>query len=92
MRGSWFKSRLFWSVSDCVFCCSAPQQGEASDDFLKSCSADGVSCTTENSAVAEEEGESELVTLFNQSVSYTELFCVCFLFCCVNAKVDQSRF
>uniref|UniRef100_A0AAQ4PUJ3 Inositol 1,4,5-trisphosphate receptor n=1 Tax=Gasterosteus aculeatus aculeatus TaxID=481459 RepID=A0AAQ4PUJ3_GASAC len=33
------------------------QQSEASQDFLKSCSADGVSCSSE--AVAEEEGETE---------------------------------
>lgn len=37
-----------------------PQQAEASQDFLKSCSADGVSCTdeTDENAVAEEEGPS----------------------------------
>uniref|UniRef100_A0A3B4XD90 Inositol 1,4,5-trisphosphate receptor n=1 Tax=Seriola lalandi dorsalis TaxID=1841481 RepID=A0A3B4XD90_SERLL len=34
-------------------------QSEASQDFLKSCSADGVSCTAETSAVTEEEGEKE---------------------------------
>lgn len=34
---------------------SAPQQSEASQDFLNSCSADGVSCTAETST--EEDGE-----------------------------------
>ncbi|KAM9350729.1 inositol 1,4,5-trisphosphate-gated calcium channel ITPR3 [Symphorus nematophorus] len=38
---------------------AAPQQSEASQDFLKSCSADGVSCTAETTAVTEQEGESE---------------------------------
>lgn len=41
-----------------VLCCSAPQQNEASQDFLKSCSSDGVSCTAETTAVAEQEGQS----------------------------------
>lgn len=53
---------VFTGLSVTVFRCSAPQQGEASEDFLKSCSADGVSCTPETNAVAEEEGNSELVT------------------------------
>ncbi|XP_067449609.1 inositol 1,4,5-trisphosphate receptor type 3 [Thunnus thynnus] len=40
---------------------AAPQQSEASQDFLKSCSADGVSCTTETNAatVTEDEEESD---------------------------------
>ncbi|XP_029011065.1 inositol 1,4,5-trisphosphate receptor type 3 isoform X2 [Betta splendens] len=37
---------------------SAASQGEASEDFLKSCSADGVSCSVETSAAAEEEEEA----------------------------------
>lgn len=41
-----------------VFCRSAPPQSEASQDFLKSCSADGVSCTAASDAATEEEGES----------------------------------
>ncbi|XP_029290994.1 inositol 1,4,5-trisphosphate-gated calcium channel ITPR3 isoform X3 [Cottoperca gobio] len=36
---------------------AAPQQSEASQDFLKSCSADGVSCTTEPDGVTEKEEE-----------------------------------
>ncbi|XP_068181025.1 inositol 1,4,5-trisphosphate-gated calcium channel ITPR3 isoform X2 [Antennarius striatus] len=32
-----------------------PQQNEAAQDFLNSCSADGVSCTAETTAIAEEE-------------------------------------
>ncbi|KAK2898150.1 inositol 1,4,5-trisphosphate receptor type 3 isoform X2 [Channa argus] len=35
-----------------------PQAGEASEDFLKSCSADGVSCTVETNGVTKEEEES----------------------------------
>ncbi|XP_034082094.1 LOW QUALITY PROTEIN: inositol 1,4,5-trisphosphate receptor type 3-like, partial [Gymnodraco acuticeps] len=40
---------------------AAPQQNEASQDFIKSCSADGVSCTTETEAltVTEEAPTSE---------------------------------
>ncbi|XP_068602386.1 inositol 1,4,5-trisphosphate-gated calcium channel ITPR3 [Brachionichthys hirsutus] len=36
---------------------SGPQQNEAAQDFLKSCSTDGVSCTAEASGVAEQEDE-----------------------------------
>lgn len=38
-----------------VCVCPAPQQTEASQDFLKSCSADGVSCTAEAEAKTEVE-------------------------------------
>ncbi|XP_068181041.1 inositol 1,4,5-trisphosphate-gated calcium channel ITPR3 isoform X4 [Antennarius striatus] len=34
---------------------AGPQQNEAAQDFLNSCSADGVSCTAETTAIAEEE-------------------------------------
>ncbi|XP_047186966.1 inositol 1,4,5-trisphosphate receptor type 3 isoform X2 [Scophthalmus maximus] len=37
---------------------TAPQQSEASQDFVDSCSTDGVSCTMETSGVAEDEDES----------------------------------
>ncbi|KAM7410767.1 hypothetical protein PAMA_020957 [Pampus argenteus] len=38
---------------------AAPQRSEASQDFLKSCSADGVSCTAETSSVTVTEDEEE---------------------------------
>ncbi|XP_053174093.1 inositol 1,4,5-trisphosphate receptor type 3 [Scomber japonicus] len=38
---------------------AAPQQSEASQEFLKSCSADGVSCTSETSGVTATEDEEE---------------------------------
>ncbi|TDH11017.1 hypothetical protein EPR50_G00081930 [Perca flavescens] len=38
---------------------AAPQQSEASQDFLKSCSADGVSCTAETDAISAAEEEDE---------------------------------
>ncbi|KAJ0036555.1 hypothetical protein NQD34_005232 [Periophthalmus magnuspinnatus] len=38
---------------------AAAEQSEAAQDFLRSCSADGVSCTTETSAIAAPEGEEE---------------------------------
>ncbi|XP_034446467.1 inositol 1,4,5-trisphosphate receptor type 3 isoform X2 [Hippoglossus hippoglossus] len=50
----------------------APQQNEASQDFLDSCSSDGVSCTSETSGVAEEEDES-----------HTERACDTLLMCIV---------
>ncbi|KAM7404201.1 hypothetical protein PAMP_011568 [Pampus punctatissimus] len=38
---------------------AAPQQSEASQDFLKSCSADGVSCTAETSGITVTEDEED---------------------------------
>ncbi|KAK9514694.1 hypothetical protein VZT92_025390 [Zoarces viviparus] len=38
---------------------AAPQQSEASQDFLKSCSTDGVSCTAETDAVSVPEDDDE---------------------------------
>lgn len=46
----------------CAFVCSDPEPSEASQDFLKSCSADGVSCTAEtevSNSGGEEEGERD---------------------------------
>ncbi|XP_038164932.1 inositol 1,4,5-trisphosphate receptor type 3-like [Cyprinodon tularosa] len=51
-----------------------PQQTEASQDFLKSCSADGVSCTDETNVPAAEEEEGE---------SNTERACDTLLMCIV---------
>lgn len=46
------------AISNTVCVSSAPQQSEASQDFLKSCSADEVSCTAETDTAAGEEGKS----------------------------------
>ncbi|XP_062246937.1 inositol 1,4,5-trisphosphate receptor type 3 isoform X2 [Platichthys flesus] len=51
---------------------TAPQPSEASQDFLDSCSSDGVSCTSETSGAAEEE-----------EVSNTERACDTLLMCIV---------
>ncbi|XP_026223941.1 inositol 1,4,5-trisphosphate receptor type 3 isoform X2 [Anabas testudineus] len=51
------KEDFIMEVDPLLQIAAAPQQGEASEDFLKSCSADGVSCTPETNAVAEEEEE-----------------------------------
>lgn len=42
--------------------CSAPQQAEASQDFLKSCSAEEVTCVAEGGA--EEDGKLDLHWIF----------------------------
>ncbi|XP_071314903.1 inositol 1,4,5-trisphosphate-gated calcium channel ITPR3 isoform X1 [Trachinotus anak] len=52
------KEDFIMEVDPLLQIAAAPQQSEASQDFLKSCSADGVSCTVETSAAAEEEEES----------------------------------
>uniref|UniRef100_A0A8D3BR29 Inositol 1,4,5-trisphosphate receptor n=1 Tax=Scophthalmus maximus TaxID=52904 RepID=A0A8D3BR29_SCOMX len=55
---------------------TAPQQSEASQDFVDSCSTDGVSCTMETSGVAEDEGG-------RRDESNTERACDTLLMCIV---------
>lgn len=52
-----FPQNYKYIVCMCVLVCSAPQQTEASHDFLKSCSADEVSCTAEVEASESGGGE-----------------------------------
>ncbi|KAM8755409.1 inositol 1,4,5-trisphosphate-gated calcium channel ITPR3 isoform 1-T1 [Acanthopagrus schlegelii] len=49
------KEDFIMEVDPLVQIAAAPQQNEASQDFMKSCSSDGVSCTAETTAVAEQE-------------------------------------
>lgn len=50
------------AISKTACVSSAPQQSEASQDFLKSCSADEVSCTAETETATVEEGTALLLT------------------------------
>ncbi|XP_041860303.1 inositol 1,4,5-trisphosphate receptor type 3 isoform X1 [Melanotaenia boesemani] len=55
------KEDFIMEVDPLLRIAAAPEQSEASEDFLKSCSADGVSCTAETKlkVISEEEGESD---------------------------------
>lgn len=72
----------------CVCVCEAPQQSEASQDFLNSCSSDQVSCTAETSSHTEEDGETA-----GLAVGITVVCCHSYSSdcVCVSGETDSER-